>query len=299
MGTKADNLSELLAANPEMADWTADAITQAFKAAYGQSVSNETVRLGRKAFREQMAEAVETLEDEVAPDSEPFAFAAEDEQTAEEYDEETTADDEAEDEAREDEESAREAVEAEDDVFEEYDAPEGGAADEDGEDDPDILAASAAAAEAIEKGEDPVAAAIHAAEQVLEAKAAKKVDNDSATGAPGGASDAVGSDQNDSGEVPGEKAITREPVEGRCNHKMERAGDLCGRPEGHPGVHTTYAQMESKKAYSKAHAKSRYHSDPAYADRVKAASRASHKKARDAAKAAKEAAAAAPAGAGE
>lgn len=81
--------------------------------------------------------------------------------------------------------------------------------------------------------------------------------------------------------------ITREPVEGRCNHRMERAGDLCGRPLGHPGVHTTFTQMDKKKNYSKDHAKDRYHSDPAYAARVKEASRKSHQKARDEAKALK------------
>ncbi len=84
--------------------------------------------------------------------------------------------------------------------------------------------------------------------------------------------------------------IDRVPVEGRCNHRMPRAKtpDLCGRPEGHPGVHTTYAKLEEKKEYSKSRAKIRYAEDPNYRERAKAASRESHKKARDKAKAEKQ-----------
>ena len=57
-------------------------------------------------------------------------------------------------------------------------------------------------------------------------------------------------------------------------------------------MHTTYANLTKKKAYSASRAKVRYHTDTAYRDRAKSASRASHKKAREDAKAAKEAAAA-------
>lgn len=249
----------------------------------GETVSAETVRKARKLFEQMENEAATAANEEdteveeiAAPETEPFVFATEDGV----YVPPKPAEDESIEDAKQDvyeesledenagvEEIYKSAAKSNDiddpEVFEEYDEP-----------DPKPAADEPAAEEPAATEPEPEVAG-----------------NEPATEAPEAAPSAT-----ESSESNTETVITREPVEGRCNHRMERAGDLCGRPAGHPGVHTTVAQMEKKKAYSKNHAKDRYHSDPAYAEKVKEASRRSHKKARVAAKAAKEAAATAGGG---
>jgi curved DNA-binding protein CbpA len=80
-------------------------------------------------------------------------------------------------------------------------------------------------------------------------------------------------------------------AEGRCGHAGKNGP--CVRPAGHnPKTgHYTQEMMDKKKAFSAKRGKERYQSDEAYRERMKAASRVSHKKGREAAKAARQAAA--------
>jgi hypothetical protein len=66
----------------------------------------------------------------------------------------------------------------------------------------------------------------------------------------------------------------------RCGAVMARSGQPCARVEGHNGVHMNAGQLQRKKTYNKQRARERYASDPGYAEKVRAGSRASHKRRR-------------------
>lgn len=68
----------------------------------------------------------------------------------------------------------------------------------------------------------------------------------------------------------------------RCSVLMPRSKKLCARPEGHNGAHMSREQIDRKQSYNRDRARERYNSDPDYAERAKAQSRASHQKTKEA-----------------
>ena len=277
MASRADNLKRMFESDPAIADLSVSEIKQAYLGRFNESVGDTVVREARKAFR---AEQTVTEDEEPELDDEGHETFGIHVDPEDDYDTDESLDpegpevgpDPVDDDFAETADKTDETVYGENQPENDTPADDEPVADDQpadaaSETDPVAEAAQAAAEAAVEAGEDPIAAAVAAATAAAEAAAQHA-------------------------QTEPEIVITREPVEGRCNHRMLRAGDLCGRPEGHPGVHTTFTQLEKKKGFSKARAKVRYHSDPEYRERAKSASKASHAKARAREKAAKEAAAA-------
>lgn len=81
---------------------------------------------------------------------------------------------------------------------------------------------------------------------------------------------------------PPKPAASMLPGTDRCGATMARSGAQCARVKGHNGVHMSADQIARKQEYNKKRARDRYQNDPEYRESVKAGSRESHARRKEA-----------------